>query len=138
MHHAEDQHQHRRHQVDGDGAGPARDEIAGIAQHRFGGGQRLEAAGLDRRHIENLRRRRRQRRGLRGDRAFDAADHAGLALAKVAASGRGRRDEPRCKAVSGALHRRRDRGLLQGCNHTHQRHRFGPERIAAVIDRAAG
>jgi hypothetical protein len=60
MHHAQDQHQHRRHQVDRDRAGPARDEIAGIAQYCFGGRHRLEPRRFDARRRQDFFRSIRQ------------------------------------------------------------------------------
>jgi len=52
--HAQDQHQHRRQQIDRDRAGPARQEVAGVTHHGFRRRQRLEALRFDRRRVENL------------------------------------------------------------------------------------
>jgi hypothetical protein len=122
VHHAEDQHQHRRHQVDRDRTGPARDEIAGVAQDRFGGRQRLKPDRFDPRHRQNFVRGVRERRRLCSDRTFHLADHGGLAIREIGgAAACGRRNECRGQRGRGTLDRRRDGSLLQIGDHAHQR-----------------
>ena len=132
VHHAQNQHQHRRHQVDGDGAGPARQEVGGIDDHGRRRRQRLEARRLDRRGVEDLLGGGRQRFRLRRHRRLDLADHVGLALREIGGAAVGdRRDEAGDQPVGGALDRRRHRGLLQLGDHAHQRHRLLAEGVAA-------
>ncbi len=71
------------------------------------------------------------------DRLLDPADHVGLPLGEIAAAARHRRDEAGDEPVRRALHRRRNRGLLQFGDHAHQAHRLLAEGVAARIDRAA-
>src|SRR5450755_3040844 len=96
MHDAKNKHQHRRHQVDRDRAGPTRDEIAGIAQHRLGGRHGLKPERFDPRRRQDLVGSVRQRRRLHGNRALHLADHGGLPVRQIGrATARGGRDEAR-------------------------------------------
>ena len=96
MHDAKDQDEHRRHEIDRDGTGPARNEIAGVTQHGFGGRDRLEPCRLDMRHCEYLVRSVGERGGLRGNGSFNLADDRALTIGEVgAAAARRRGDETR-------------------------------------------
>ncbi len=135
---AERQHQHGGQQVDGDGAGPARQEVAGIAQHRLGGGERLEARRLHRPVADDAVRRLRQSAGLHRHRLLDIADHRVLPAGEVGgAPVGGGGDEAAAHVVGGALDRRCHGGLLQRGDGADEAQRLGAEGVRPFLDGAA-
>jgi hypothetical protein len=83
MHHSHDADEDGRQQVDGDRTGPARNEIAGVAEHCLGRSQRHEASLWHLGLAENLGGRIRQRLRLRGHGCADGIHHLILTAGEI-------------------------------------------------------
>ena len=139
MHHAEDQHQHRRHQVDRDRAGPARNEIAGITQHGFGGRHRSGTAPARRAAAPEF-----CRRPPTSEAACAAIELSTLPTTAVCRSARSAVRPPAAGAMKpddSDVAARFTAGATEVCckigDHAHQRQRLRREGVAARRDRPA-
>ena len=137
MHDAHHADEHRGQKVDRDGAGPARYEIACIANDGLRRGERHKAAlgypGLR----EYLACGIRQRLGLSLDRGAYRRHHLVLPADEVARrSVRHRSDEADGKVGCGAHDGGRDRCLLQRGDDAGELDRFGRELVRTLRDRA--